>query len=37
VGVDNVAPILGITEAYVEVDFALRIAGEKFHDVRLSL
>ena len=37
VSVGNVAPILGDVQAYVAGDLTLRVAGEKWHDVRMDL
>ena len=37
VSVGNVAPTLGDVQAYVAGDLRLRVAGEKWHDVRMDL
>jgi PKD repeat protein len=35
--VDNVAPTIDRVEAYIMINFTLRIAGEKWHDVQMSV
>ncbi len=37
VTVDNVAPTIGDVQVYVVANVSLRVAGEKWHDVRLDL